>query len=403
MYIVKLKQLKRSFLFALTLPLFVVSCSQKSGITGNFTGLTNDTLWIEVSVLNDEFRIEHKRKDTVVVMDGKFFYNPQTNDLTKLVIYPIENIDRSPNSDMISYGPGATMFLLFSQENHIRLEAENKDKVVAFRASGNRYNEQLSTLNANTQAAYKQRNDALKVISDRSFSGDKAVYQEQLREAVQVITNNELSYICENPDEPLSAYLVASWIHQFSDRTLQYADSLGDAVRKSEMGRILGKKIEDIYASKVNAEEREKKGAARKEMIGMLAPDFTLKAINGNDFLLSSLRGKYVVLDFWGSWCWGCLEAFPDMKKYYVAHPDEFEIVGIAFSDKMEAWRRVVLEKHTLPWVNVIDEDDLYEKYNVTFAPTYFLIDKEGFIIDLPSFDDDVIKQLDELREKSLL
>ena len=369
----------------------------------NFTGLTNDTLWIEVSVLNDEFRIEHKRKDTVVVKDGKFFYNPQTNDLTKLVIYPIENIDRSPNSDMISYGPGATMFLLYSQGDRIRLEADNKDKVVAFRASGNRYNEQLSTLNANTQAAYKQRNDALKVISDRSFSGDKAVYQEQLREAVQVITNNELSYICENPDEPLSAYLVASWIHQFSDRTLQYADSLGDAVRKSEMGRILGKKIEDIYASKVNAEEREKKGAARKEMIGMLAPDFTLKDINGNDFLLSSLRGKYVVLDFWGSWCWGCLEAFPDMKKYYVAHPDEFEIVGIAFSDKMEAWRRVVLEKHTLPWVNVIDEDDLYEKYNVTFAPTYFLIDKEGFIIDLPSFDDDVIKQLDELREKSLL
>jgi len=394
--------MKRFFLFALTLSLFGVSCSQKNGITGNFTGLTNDTLWIEVSVLNDEYQFNHERKDTIIVKDGRFFYDPKTNNLTELTIYPIENIDRSPNSSMISYGPGATMVLLYIPGDRIRLEANSEDKVVAFKAKGNLYNEQLSTINTSTLPAFKQRNDALKVISDRSFTGDKTIYQEQLMEAMGVIRNKELNYICENPDEPLSAYLVASWILQFSDRTLQYADSLGATAMDSEMGRILLRKIELIYASKISEEESKKKAIARKEMVGIPAPEFTLKDINGNDFSLSSLRGKYVVLDFWGSWCAGCLESFPNMKMYYVTYPDEFEIVGIAFKDKPEAWRKVVLEKHTLPWINVIDDDDIHDKYNVTFAPTYFLIDKEGIIVDNSGFDD-VIKRLNELRGKRLL
>jgi len=398
MNIEKFRQVKRFFLIALTLSLIWEGCSQKNGITGTFAGLTNDTLWIQVNVLNSEYRFEHNRMDTVVIRNGKFFYEPRTDNLTELKIIPIENIYRSPNSGMISYGPGATMVLLYFPGDRIILDASNENEIIAFQAKGNRYNEQLSTLNANVQDAYKQRNDALKVISDRSFSGDKTVFQEQLREAMQIINSNELNYICEYSDEPMSAYLVASWSYQFSDRTLQYADSLGDAAMNSEPGRILRRKIEDIFLSKISEEESKKKEIARKEMIGKPAPEFTLKDINENDFSLSSLRGKYVVLDFWGSWCWGCLEAFSEMKKYYAAYPSEFEIVGIAFKDKPEAWRKMV-ERHTLPWINVFDEDDLHDKYYITYAPTYVLIDKEGVIVDFPGSE--WSKKLNELRKKN--
>ena len=394
--------MKRFSLLALTISLLGGSCSKKDGITGIFTGLTNDTLWISVGVLNDDGWFERQRRDTVIVRNGKFFYDPKTNNMTELTIIPIENIFRSPNSNMISSGPGATMVLFYSPGNCIRLDANSEDEVVAFKAKGNRYNEQLSTINASTLAAYKQRNDALKIITDRSFSGDKTEYQERLMEAMEVIRNNELNYICKNPDEPLSAYLVSTLIYQSHDKTLQYADSLGAAAIDSEMGRVLLKIIESIYASKVAEEESKKKDIARKEMIGIPAPDFTLKDINENNFSLSTLRGKYVILDFWGSWCWGCLEAFPKIKKYYATHPDEFEIVGIAFKDKPEAWRKVVLEKHALPWINVIDDNDIHDKYNVTFAPTYFLIDKEGIIVDNSNYEN-VIKRLNELRKKSLL
>ena len=402
MSIIELKPMSRIILFALTLSILGVSCSQKNGITGTFTGLTNDTLWIRVSVLNDKYQFERERTDTVVVKDGKFFYNPQTNNLTELFIQPLGNIDRMPGG-IISYGPGATMTLLYFPSDHIRLDAINEDEVVAFRAKGNRYNEQLSTLNANTQDAYKQRNDALKVVGDRSFEGDKTVYRERLREAVQIMNNNELNFICENPDDPFSAYLVASWnTRNFKDKILQYTDSLGAAARNSEFGKILRKNIENIYAYEITAEENKKKESAKKEMIGKTAPEFTLKGINGNDFSLTSLRGKYVVLDFWGSWCGWCLAAFVDIKKYHTAHPNEFEIVGIAFKDKPEKWRKSV-EKYTLPWVNVFDDDDFHEKYYVTYAPTYVLLNKEGIIVDFPQGHHEVIKQLNELREKGLL
>ena len=61
----------------------------------------------------------------------------------------------------------------------------------------------------------------------------------------------------------------------------------------------------------------------------LMAKDFTLKDINGNDLSLSNLRGKYVVLDFWGSWCGWCMKGLPDMKAAYEKHKDNLEILGI--------------------------------------------------------------------------
>ena len=71
------------------------------------------------------------------------------------------------------------------------------------------------------------------------------------------------------------------------------------------------------YASSPVAGSQEVKVASQSIAEGQMAPDFTLKDLQGNDLSLSSLRGKYVVLDFWGSWCGWCIKGIPDMKKYY--------------------------------------------------------------------------------------
>ena len=152
--------------------------------------------------------------------------------------------------------------------------------------------------------------------------------------------------------------------------------------------------ITAFITSMVYAQTAEEYINKLKEMIGKPAPEFTLKDINGNDFSLFSLRGKYVVLDFWGSWCSGCIKAFPKLKKFYAAHQNEYEIVGIAVNTKLDAWRELVIEKHSLPWINVFDDVNLFQKYfstpnNAFFAPMYILIDKEGIIMDFPMFNDD--------------
>ena len=65
------------------------------------------------------------------------------------------------------------------------------------------------------------------------------------------------------------------------------------------------------------------------EADGIEAPDFTLNDLNGKPLTLSSLRGKYVILDFWGSWCGWCIKGIPQMKEYYQKYAGKFEILGI--------------------------------------------------------------------------
>ena len=130
--------------------------------------------------------------------------------------------------------------------------------------------------------------------------------------------------------------------------------------------------------------EREKiREAALKNVAdGKLAPDFTLKDINGNDLALSSLRGKYLILDFWGSWCIWCIKGFPELKKYYEKYGDRLEILGVDCSDTEEKWKAAV-EKHELKWKHVYNPRDskILEMYAITGFPTKIVIDPEGKIV----------------------
>lgn len=80
-------------------------------------------------------------------------------------------------------------------------------------------------------------------------------------------------------------------------------------------------------------------GLAQNIKAGAKAPDFTAQKVDGTSLTLSSLQGKYVVLDFWGSWCKWCIKGFPDMKEAYAAYKDKAEFVGIACRDTEEKWK----------------------------------------------------------------
>ena len=117
---------------------------------------------------------------------------------------------------------------------------------------------------------------------------------------------------------------------------------------------------------------------------GPEAPDFTLNDINGKPLTLSSLRGKYVVLDFWGSWCIWCIKGMPKMKEYYAKYAGKMEILGIDCNDSEEKWKAAVAE-HKLPWLHVYnsDESHLLEKYGIEGFPTKVIIDPEGHIANV--------------------
>ena len=134
---------------------------------------------------------------------------------------------------------------------------------------------------------------------------------------------------------------------------------------------------------------------------GEMAPDFELPNLQGSTTKLSSLRGKYVVLDFWGSWCIWCIRGIPNMKTYYAKYKDKMEILGVDCRDSEEKWKAAV-EEHQLPWLQVRCPDDklqaLASQYNIEGFPTKVVIDPQGKVAKVVVGEDPAFyTYLDEL------
>lgn len=123
--------------------------------------------------------------------------------------------------------------------------------------------------------------------------------------------------------------------------------------------------------------------AAQGPAEGSKAPDFTLPDAQGQEVSLSSLQGKWVVLDFWGSWCKWCIKGFPQMKENYEKLNKKVTFVGVACGDKKDAWE-AALTKYELPWTNLWlnpeGNDPLLKTYGIQGFPTKLIIDPKGVI-----------------------
>ena len=116
---------------------------------------------------------------------------------------------------------------------------------------------------------------------------------------------------------------------------------------------------------------------------GEMAPEIELPNLQGSTTKLSSLRGKYVVIDFWGSWCIWCIRGIPQMKTYYAKYKDKMEILGVDCRDTEEKWKAAV-EEHQLPWLQVRCPNEqlqaLAAQYNIEGFPTKVVVDPKGKI-----------------------
>ncbi len=118
--------------------------------------------------------------------------------------------------------------------------------------------------------------------------------------------------------------------------------------------------------------------------VGGKAPEFELASLEGNQVKLSDMKGKYVLLDFWGSWCGPCRAAAPKLIEFYeeVKDKENIVIVGIGcWEQNADNWRQAI-EEDGLPWLQLLDATRLVtEKYVITSVPHTILISPEGIIL----------------------
>ncbi len=131
---------------------------------------------------------------------------------------------------------------------------------------------------------------------------------------------------------------------------------------------------------------------------GEQAPDFEATLIDGTSFRLSDLKGKYVLLDFWGSWCPPCRKENPKLVTLYEKYSDKLTIVTVALEKDERHWRKAA-EKDGFVWKHQIVNQNKFvmlssiaRKYGVSEIPAKFLISPEGVLIGKRSF-----KEVDDM------
>lgn len=200
---------------------------------------------------------------------------------------------------------------------------------------------------------------------------------KKMLENRQAVAASRKKFIKTHPDAFASIYYLFLTSKEYKAAELEAAyNGLSNMYKNTRYGKGILDKIEALKVADA----------------GGPAPDFTKPDVNGKLVSLSQFKGKYVLLDFWGSWCAPCRAANPHLKELYATYAAKgFEILGVA-SEKVsgqaqaeKAWKEAI-EKDGLTWTNVLNNEasmkqDVVQLYSVEGYPTQILLDKEGKII----------------------
>jgi thiol-disulfide isomerase/thioredoxin len=145
------------------------------------------------------------------------------------------------------------------------------------------------------------------------------------------------------------------------------------------LARVDSKYRDNYFYLNVSARVQGAKLAA----VGAPCPIIEGADVHGNPFNLRNLRGKYVIIDFWGTWCSACLSGMPAMREFRKANADKLTLIGIA-NDKDKEKVIACMEKHQMEWTNLLQmqgDNDYVAKFNVQSFPTKILVDPNGTIV----------------------
>lgn len=358
--------MKKTIISALLAVLCTGAFADNFTISGRLTDVANDTLQIEYVCHTPERKITEAK----VPVDGSggFTYSC--------------NIDYAVYADLTVQSNGNKSFFFFVPDESVYVEGAS-DFGYVWTLKGTAFYQKLDSVRLIERPFLMES----KAVSDKYRNGIAQGQDESQLKAAKDSTQRDINnrkrealrpYIMQHLDDEVTATMLFSLDYK---EVPQVINRLSPDVRNGRFKDYLDGI--DGFLSRVLKEIAAAKQAEREIEEGKRASDFTLKDINGNDFNLASLfgKGKYIVVDFWGSWCSWCIKGFPKMKEYYNKYRDRLEIVGVACYDKEDKWKAAVA-KNNVPWLHVFSPDGITEeRYGVTGYPYKVLISPKGKVI----------------------
>lgn len=297
--------------------------------------------------------------DSAVVVDGKFRMQQPLQDVFSRVL----EINKGKHNIVLDSEP-----IIVDCQN-VKGELRGKEiNRVEVKIKGSIEQELFKTmLDAHQMELFVMLGMA---TSKKQLAVEDTLFQLYLK-AKENTTRTIDSLVSHYPDNYTSALIMRDFVVKQRDlpEVEQMYAGLTPKVQQSAMGRQVKEVID-----------------ARKTVaVGSTAPNFSLQTPEGKTIALKDLRGKYVLVDFWASWCGPCMAEVPNVKKVYEKfHAKGFEVIGISLDEKKEAWTNAIA-KHSLNWLHVSSlkgwKCPVAALYSVTGIPATFLLDPDGKII----------------------
>ena len=362
--------MKKVFVIIAAFALLLAGCKEDGyKVTGTVTGLPDGTVLqltpmghsqepaiAETSVKNGKFTFEGKVEQPLCVrLSVKDSYGAETFMLYNSPITIVAEIEAAePAQD----GTPIYEFKSFKVSG-----SELNKKLEAYKAQRDHLDELYQEKSEKHQAtweayhAVRATKDAAKI---KEFEASDAYKQanDAVNEFFQTVEETYTQIIEDNKDSWWGPMMAIYLYDYFTEENIEMFNSFSKEAQES------------YYGKKMKA---ELPGAA----IGTIAESFTVKDEAGKEISLAELsKGKkYVLIDFWASWCNPCRQEIPNVKKQYAAYKDKgFEVVSISIDKKEDAWKKAVTDEQ-LAWPNFLDRTGVADLYGVSAIPAMFLID----------------------------
>lgn len=343
-------------------------------VTLRMEGTCSNTLLLEafpVSPVGDTLF-----RDTLYGDNGIFRYALDGDTLYKLMFYPPEAQEWIDGFPVTNQQKVITLFAGKGLQNEVRARLDSL--YADYSVQGNElseayarlfvpYRKHTAAFFANCQRKLSQATEADSLTVTRIYQDINLKY-----DSLQLL---KARFRVSQPDCELAAWLL---LDEPDSLLAEGCALLTDRVRNGLLKEAIDARLSDYEHRRViEAKQQNFKP-------GITVPDFTLKDVEGRTVRSSDFRGKkYIVLDFWGTWCYWCMKGMPQMRACYDKYKDRVEFIGVNCHDKEEACRKAIAEKG-MTWTQVINhpdsDTDLTELFAVSAYPTKIILSPQGIL-----------------------
>lgn len=326
-------------------------------------------------------------KDTSYLQNGRFTFKGVINEPSFVHLI---GSHRDGNYANFFLENGNQTILLY--ENHFdKIEMTGSESQILYDSlkkaisKSDARSHELSRLEATLDSTIKFQTDTLQ----------KKAEEKKLEEFVDegyrlsaIITNTTVDFIKSHPASYVSAtelygLLIVHWYHLNS--AMELYEGLDNKIKNSRKGLMCLQEIQKRI----------------KLTAGYFVPDFYAIDLKGQKIDLHQFKGKYVLLDFWASWCVPCRTQIPKLKRIYSKyHSQGFEIISISFDKNLDNWKKAIQIEGIQGWVHLLKQGELASIFKtINQIPKQILLDQEGKII-WSSFDVNTISWEDALKNQ---